>query len=158
MAKVNGIKLTGVPPELIDRLRQLGDSDILWAWNILRDGEPAVLATTGMGLRVVTLGGEQRLNWADLGETERLDRDLLEIRTRAGVGLRLQFRSREESTQFAGVVEDLELADESIDESMDESIDESPEMSTRELGQTLLRMEAHLARIVELLEAGQRRL
>lgn len=150
MAKVNGIKLTGVSPELIDRLRRFGDSDVLWAWSILRDGEPAVLATTEMGLRVVTLGGEQRLDWAELGETERLDRDLLEMRTRAGVGLRLQFRSREESAQFAGVVEDLELAD--------ESIDESPEMSVSDLEQILLRMEAHLARIVELLEAGERRL
>jgi hypothetical protein len=145
MARINGVKLARVEPDLVDRLRQYGESDVLWAWPVHRDGEEALLAATEWGLRLVTRAGEQRLNWNDVGSTEVDGVTTCVLRPTSGAASRLQFRSDEGLEQFVSLLEEPDAP--GLTEPGGQ-----PQATAQALQESLTRIEAHLARIVELLD------
>lgn len=146
MVRVNGVRLDGVAPELVDLVRRGGESDVIWAWVVTRDSEPAVVVSTATGLRVVTRGGDQRIGWDQLNAAQPIGPTAVYLTSNTGVPARVQFRSPEECGQFLRVVHEPNSAEGPPEEDAADHAPDDP------LHQTLLRIESQLARIVGLLE------
>ncbi|MGZ4580806.1 MAG: hypothetical protein ACXVXG_09240 [Nocardioidaceae bacterium] len=143
MPKVNGIKLEGVPADLLARVRAGDQKEILLAWSVVYDHEHAVLATTRDGLWLATRGRDHRVRWDDLVGTETPTGLLMQITTRVGTSLWVEFRSASDHRECTQVLSAADVEAGVLDE------------LTATVGRLVERvdsLEAHLVRIVELLE------
>lgn len=153
MAKINGVRLRDVAPELLDRVRMGGEADVLWAWAVTRDGESAVLLATAPGLRLVALGGEQRLRWDEVAQVAWPAPLQTLVTTENGQAILLGFRTSRDRALFADVIGALDVAPDADGEVADAL--RNLESRVGSLEQAVLRIESQLARVAALLESGR---